>query len=55
MNKNALTRQSTYKVGKTNTGKLPDSFGFGGAIQGVTRRLTKREQDVQRKIMNHEK
>lgn len=49
MNKNALKRRSKYKVHKTVTGKLPDSFGHS-RVQGVTRKLTVSETEAQRKL-----
>jgi hypothetical protein len=49
MNKNALTKRDTRKV-ITQTGKLPDNVGFPRGMQGVTRKLTKRESEQQRKL-----
>ena len=45
MNKNATGPRKKNMVTKTNTGKIPDSVGFGGTNTGggVTRKLTKRE------------
>jgi hypothetical protein len=39
---------------KTNTGKLPDGFGFDGRGGGVIRELSAAEKLAQLKIMNHE-
>lgn len=47
MNNNALKRKSTIKVTRTQTGKLPDNVGFPRGMQGVTRKLTKRESEQQ--------
>lgn len=49
MNKNGMTKTSNRKV-ETKTGKLPDSFGYPRGMQGVTRKLTKRESEQQKAL-----
>lgn len=51
MNKNALTKASTRNV-ETNTGKLPDNFGFDGRGGGFIRTLTAAEVKQQRRYLN---
>lgn len=48
MNKNAFSKKSTIKVGKTASGKIPDNVGFSrtdGPIMPLDERLKQLEKN----------
>ena len=55
MNKNALKGKSSRKGVVTQTGKLPNSFGFPSGINsgggGITRKLTVKEKKAQKDLV----